>query len=172
MPNARSRRWWSACRDGSAPDGSDASRSGPTTCPNAPRDSLRRWPRPRARPRYVRARFRRRVHCRVRSGCWPGPSRWTRSPRCPTARPLWFRWRGLRHRTARAEGPERIALDWWTLPGWQSNPDAPGQPPALGAAIRDYWRIEDTAGRRYWLYRAGLHRTGAPARWYLHGVFP
>jgi protein ImuB len=90
----------------------------------------------------------------------------------PDGPPVWFRWRGTRHRVARALGPERIALDWWTLPGWQANPAAPAQPPALGAAIRDYYRVETEAGTRFWIYRAGLHRNDAPAHWYLHGIFP
>jgi len=90
----------------------------------------------------------------------------------PDGPPVWFRWRGTRHRVARALGPERIALDWWTLPGWQANPAAPAQPPALGTAIRDYYRVETEAGTRFWIYRAGLHRADAPAHWYLHGIFP
>ncbi|HSR55755.1 MAG TPA: DNA polymerase Y family protein, partial [Alphaproteobacteria bacterium] len=90
----------------------------------------------------------------------------------PDGPPVWFRWQGVRHRVARATGPERIALDWWTLPGWQANPAAPAQPPALGAAIRDYYRVETEAGTRFWIYRAGLHRADAPAQWFLHGIFP
>ena len=38
-------------------------------------------------------------------------------------------------------------------------------------ALRDYYRVEDEDGRRFWLYRAGRHRAAAPARLYLHGVF-
>lgn len=90
----------------------------------------------------------------------------------PDGPPVWLRWRGRRHTVAAAAGPERIALDWWTLPGWQANPAEPRQPPTLGAAIRDYYRVETEAGLRLWVYRAGLHRTDAPARWFLHGVFP
>lgn len=86
--------------------------------------------------------------------------------------PAWFRWRGVRHGVAKAAGPERIALDWWTLPGWQANPSDPAQPPRLGAAIRDYYRVETTAGARFWIYRAGPHRPDAPPSWFLHGVFP
>lgn len=86
--------------------------------------------------------------------------------------PARFRWRGTEHRVARAEGPERIALDWWTLPGWQASPCAPAQPPGLGAAIRDYYVIETAAGMRLWVYRAGPPRADAPARWFVHGFFP
>ena len=56
------------------------------------------------------------------------------------------------HRVVRAEGPERIAPEWW-----REDPDRPGPP-------RDYFRVEDAEGRRYWLYRAA-------GRWFLHGLF-
>jgi protein ImuB len=75
----------------------------------------------------------------------------------PGTPPAWFDWRGRRRRIARAEGPERIAAEWWRRP---AAPDGPGE--------RDYYRLEDADGRRFWLYR----ETGAaPARWYLHGLF-
>ena len=38
---------------------------------------------------------------------------------------------------------------------------------------RDYYRIEDEEGHRYWLFREGLYRDGGddmPA-WFVHGVF-
>jgi protein ImuB len=88
----------------------------------------------------------------------------------PEGPPAWFRWHGTHHRVARAEGPERIALDWWTLPGWQA--DSIGAPPGFDDTVRDYWRVEDTDGARFWLYRAGLPHGGAPEHWFLHGVFP
>ena len=31
-------------------------------------------------------------------------------------------------------------------------------------AVRDYFRVEDEDGRRYWLYRSGT-------QWFLHGLF-
>ena len=76
----------------------------------------------------------------------------------PEGPPVIFRWRNARHRVNRAEGPERIAAEWW-----RDGEDAP---------TRDYYRVEDEAGRRYWLYREGLYEreTGAP-RWFLHGLF-
>ncbi|MFD1332846.1 DNA polymerase Y family protein [Methylopila musalis] len=75
----------------------------------------------------------------------------------PDGPPLRFRWRRAQHRVVRAEGPERIAPEWWR---------APGRP------TRDYYRVEDDEGRRFWLYRDGLYgrETGEP-RWYLHGLF-
>jgi protein ImuB len=56
----------------------------------------------------------------------------------------------------RSEGPERIGAEWWCA-------DAP---------TRDYFRVEDAEGRRFWLYRDGLfgREVDAP-RWYLHGLF-
>ena len=37
-------------------------------------------------------------------------------------------------------------------------------------AIRDYYRVEDEEGRRFWLFRAGLPGK-PPLRWYIHGIF-
>ncbi len=74
----------------------------------------------------------------------------------PDAPPLRFRWRGGLHLVARADGPERIAPEWWHEDGIE----------------RDYYRIEDSAGLRFWLYRQGHYGTLPPPRWYLHGIFP
>lgn len=76
----------------------------------------------------------------------------------PDGYPQRFRWRGGVHDVVRVEGPERIAPEWWRERGT--------------ARLRDYYRIEDRAGRRYWIYRAGLigdGRGGLP-EWYLHGL--
>jgi len=76
----------------------------------------------------------------------------------PDDPPRQFRWRGRTHQVRRAEGPERIAPEWWRRDG----------------ATRDYYRIEDDAGARFWVYRDGLYDTptpGTPPRWYLHGLF-
>ena len=84
----------------------------------------------------------------------------------PDGPPLLFTWRRVRRRVARAAGPERIEPEWW--------PGAGGR----DEAVRDYYRIEDADGRRYWLYRAGLYGdaaadtgTGASPRWYVHGLY-
>ena len=74
---------------------------------------------------------------------------------------LQFRWRRVLHRIARMEGPERIAPEWW-----RTDPGKTGD--AHGGA-RDYYRIENTHGRRFWLYRENAD-TG-PGGWYLHGLF-
>ncbi|GMM94233.1 DUF6504 family protein [Qipengyuania sp. MTN3-11] len=76
----------------------------------------------------------------------------------PDGYPRRFRWRGGVHEVARVEGPERIAPEWWRERG--------------SARLRDYYRIEDDAGRRFWIYRLGIvgdGRGGAPD-WYLQGL--
>ena len=76
----------------------------------------------------------------------------------PDGPPVQFRWRRVLHRVARAEGPERIAMEWWK--------SAPMQP------TRDYFRVEDENGRRFWLYRDGLYgREVVLPAWYVHGLF-
>jgi protein ImuB len=78
----------------------------------------------------------------------------------PDDPPALFRWRRVLHRVARADGPERIAPEWW-LDG----------APADEAAARDYYRVEDQAGLRFWVFRQGLYRPGVTPEWFLHGVF-
>jgi protein ImuB len=80
----------------------------------------------------------------------------------PDDPPVFFRWRGVAHRVRRAEGPERLAREWWRLP-FEAAAD-----PVL---VRDYYQVEDEAGGRFWLFRAGLGGGGAPAKWWLHGLF-
>ncbi|MET0183663.1 MAG: DNA polymerase Y family protein [Caulobacterales bacterium] len=79
----------------------------------------------------------------------------------PDDPPLMFRWRGIMHRVLRAEGPERISAEWWRR-SWEENSID---------RIRDYYRVEDESGARYWLFRAGLYDGARPARWYIHGLF-
>jgi protein ImuB len=80
----------------------------------------------------------------------------------PDGPPVRFTWRRLARRVVRADGPERIAPEWWSVP-----PGAPPQRP------RDYYVVEDSEGRRYWLFREGLYGEGETAspRWYVHGLF-
>jgi len=83
----------------------------------------------------------------------------------PEGPPLRFRWRRVLYRVKRSEGPERIAPPWWV-----GAPDAPD--PGRTAVTRDYFRIEDEDGRRFWLYREGLYeRETAEPRWFLQGIF-
>jgi len=79
----------------------------------------------------------------------------------PDGPPASFKWRRQNHRVVSAEGPERIAPEWWVEEGRQLSRD-----------VRDYYRIEDEDGRRYWVYREGLFLPGILPRWYLHGFFP
>lgn len=76
----------------------------------------------------------------------------------PDGPPLRFRWRGVSYEVARSEGPERIACEWWR--------------DGRGARSRDYFRVEDRQGYRFWLFRHGLYgrETNDPA-WYMHGLF-
>jgi protein ImuB len=77
----------------------------------------------------------------------------------PEGMPRRFVWRRLVHDIARVEGPERIAPEWWRE--------------RSTARLRDYYRVEDQSGRRYWIYREGLigdGRGGLP-EWYMHGLF-
>ena len=82
----------------------------------------------------------------------------------PDGLPRRFRWRGAVHEIVRAEGPERIAPEWWRE--------------RSTVRLRDYYRIEDGEGRRYWIYRHGIigdgrgndQHGGAP-EWFLQGLF-
>lgn len=78
----------------------------------------------------------------------------------PEGPPQRFRWRRLARRVVRAEGPERIELAWW-----EAKLGAPPPRP------RDYYRLEDEKGRKYWIFREGLYDGDAPPRWFLHGLF-
>lgn len=76
----------------------------------------------------------------------------------PEGPPKRFRWRGITHNVAQAQGPERIASEWWR--------DGKAQP------THDYYLVEDETGHRFWLYRAGLYgRESRAAQWFLHGLF-
>jgi protein ImuB len=100
-------------------------------------------------------------------GEWPRPSRLLSPPEpidtmalLPDNPPVWFAWRGIRHRVARADGPERIFGEWWRRE-------------AETHAVRDYFRVEDEGGERFWIYRAGDGEDPATGshKWLLHGIF-
>lgn len=66
----------------------------------------------------------------------------------PEGPPLRFCWKGRTYRVARSWGPERFETGWWR-----------------GRHVRrDYYRVETTCGRRFWLFRT-------PEGWFLHGIF-
>jgi protein ImuB len=77
----------------------------------------------------------------------------------PDGPPRRFTWRGRIYGIARWEGPERIAAEWWHRRD-------------RGGKSRDYYRVEDEEGHRFWLFRHGLPEKDKPAPdWYLHGLF-
>jgi protein ImuB len=82
----------------------------------------------------------------------------------PDKPPQRFNWRRVTHLVLRAEGPERIAMEWWHL-----HPTGP---------TRDYFRVENQDGLRFWLFRDGMYGELADAdgkpvnpRWFMHGLF-
>ena len=60
------------------------------------------------------------------------------------------------HTVAEAQGPERITPEWWRR---------------MSEAERDYYVVEDSEGRRFWLYRAGLYGGSSDPSWFVHGTF-
>jgi protein ImuB len=99
---------------------------------------------------------------------WPKPARLLPRPEridhvmaeLPDHAPRRFTWRGRAHRIVRADGPERIHGEWWKRSAERDS-------------IRDYFRVEDEEGRRYWLFRSGDGERAASGdlSWYLHGIF-
>ena len=100
----------------------------------------------------------------------------------PDRAPRQFTWRRVPHQVVKAEGPERISAEWW-----RQTTDAARRRPRT----RDYYRLEDDQGRRYWLFREGLYgredieivketKDGKEVdreirwepTWWMHGVFP
>ena len=83
----------------------------------------------------------------------------------PDGPPARFVWRRATHAVVRAEGPERVAMEWWRAQGEM--------------LTRDYFRVEDEAGLRFWLYRDGLYDReivqeqdkAVQPNWYMHGLF-
>jgi protein ImuB len=83
----------------------------------------------------------------------------------PDGPPARFVWRRATHAVVRADGPERVAMEWWRAEGEM--------------LTRDYFRVEDEAGLRFWLYRDGLYDReieqedgkAVQPNWYMHGLF-
>lgn len=106
----------------------------------------------------------------------------------PDGAPARFIWRRVARRVMRAEGPERIAPEWWrTLCVRSEHGSGDGRPQDPHGAFgepepisplprtRDYYRVEDASGSAYWVFRDGLHGgaadDGRPPHWFMHGVF-
>jgi protein ImuB len=76
---------------------------------------------------------------------WPRPARLLPRPEpietlalLPDHPPVSFTWRGIRRRVKCADGPERVFGEWWKRDAELS-------------AVRDYFRVEDEAGERFWI---------------------
>jgi protein ImuB len=80
----------------------------------------------------------------------------------PDGPPHRFRWRRKFHEVKRFEGPERIASEWWKRKDGAVD---------RAGLTRDYYRVEDVRGRRFWVFRHGLFDEKASPKWYLHGLF-
>ncbi len=99
---------------------------------------------------------------------WKRPVRLLRRPEplvgvlalLPDAPPRRFTWRGQIHAVVAGDGPERIHGEWWRRDGevW---------------AVRDYFRVEDESGARFWLFRRGdgVEPATGDLSWYMHGLF-
>jgi protein ImuB len=72
----------------------------------------------------------------------------------PDYPPMLFRYKGTIHKIIKADGPERIEQEWWIQQGQH----------------RDYYRVEDEEGHRYWLFRLG-HYHDKIYQWFIHGFF-
>jgi protein ImuB len=98
---------------------------------------------------------------------WPRPARLLPRPDeietmalLPDHPPVWFIWRGIRHRMIKADGPERVFGEWW-----KADPEL--------VAVRDYFRVEDENGERFWIFRAGDGEDPATGshKWFIHGIY-
>ena len=99
---------------------------------------------------------------------WRRPIRLLRRPEpltnvvalMPDHPPRRFAWRGHLHAVVAGDGPERIHGEWWRREGevW---------------AVRDYFRVEDDTGARFWLFRRGdgVDAATGDLSWYMHGLF-
>ncbi len=84
----------------------------------------------------------------------PRPERIEVTAPIPDYPPMLFRRNGKIHKIIKADGPERIEQEWWLQQGQH----------------RDYYRVEDEEGHRYWLFRLG-HYNDTVYQWFLHGIF-
>jgi protein ImuB len=79
----------------------------------------------------------------------------------PDEPPRQFQWHRHAHRLVRVEGPERLADEWW-----HARPDGKTVKANILPPVRDYYRVEDDDGGRFWLFRDGIRND---VKWYLHG---
>ncbi len=100
----------------------------------------------------------------------------------PDGPPVQFRWRKQVFVITHASGPERIAPEWWLLPDAvrKAGPDI-----IKRFRSRDYYRLEDQDGHRFWVFRRGLYGPDLAAdmpsdtprdnadkpHWFVHGLF-
>jgi protein ImuB len=84
----------------------------------------------------------------------PTPERIEVTAPIPDYPPMLFRHKGKLHQIIRADGPERIEQEWWLQQGQH----------------RDYYRVEDEDGKRYWIFRSG-HYDDKTYLWFIHGYF-
>lgn len=96
----------------------------------------------------------------------------------PDSPPAQFVWRKLVRRVIRSRGPERMLPEWWhdNLKTKRS------------ASFRDYYDVEDSEGRRYWIFRSirddpievldseqresdEPEQTVRSIHWFVHGLF-
>ena len=87
----------------------------------------------------------------------------------PDYPPAAIRWRKVMHRIVRGEGPQRLAPEWWRT----AAADDPAA--AFSRRTRDYYRVENAAGQRLWVFRQGLYDDakdeGEAPGWFVHGVY-
>jgi protein ImuB len=108
----------------------------------------------------------------------------------PDGLPASMIWRRRQYRLVKAAGPERISAEWWRrnerlklVPEIIPKPPEPGETPRPQpyrpdlplfdpvTQMRDYYRVEDGEGRRFWVFRLGLYGGPVHPSWYLHGLF-
>lgn len=129
---------------------------------------------PRSSHISERAQARVPALARRQEGAWPPPTGPTPpslllpSPEpirvvaeVPEGPPASFTWRRVERRIVRAQGPQRIAPEWWDEIATKKS------------GTRDYYRVEDEDGAGYWVFREGLYGRGEEElpRWFLHGVY-
>lgn len=99
---------------------------------------------------------------------WPRPVRILRRPEqldgvialLPDQPPRRFSWRGDVHVVVCADGPERIVGEWWKRT-------------REAYSVRDYFRLEDVNGQRFWVFRRGdgQNPLTGDLSWHMHGFF-